>query len=174
MPRMLTSPRPFTRRPIPACGGPLAAIALTAIAIPAAASAAHLSNRIIPFTSIAGVNVRSSFKQVEHKLGKPSHVFRYKGKLNTLDYFGPGLIFSITKTKSATEYSLQATSSRYRTPNGLHVGDSVKTLKRDYHPSSCSKLGCTIEDPSDAKRSMTVIYKHGKVDGIALFEFVAH
>ena len=175
MPRMLSSPRLLTRRAGVAVGGLLAALALTATAIlPAAAGAAHLSNRIVPFTTIAGVNVHSSFREVERKLGKPSHSFKYKGKLNTLDYFGAGLIFSITRTTHASEYSLQATSSRYRTPNGLHVGDSVKTLKRDYHVSSCNKLGCTVEDPSDSDRSMTVIFKHGKIDGIALFLFVDH
>jgi hypothetical protein len=151
----------------------LSALVLAAL-LPATALAHRLSDRITPFESIAGVNIHSSFAQVEHKLGRPDSRTRSHGKLALLEYYRDGLSFGITRVRGSVSYSLIATSRRYRLPDGLHVGSAEMLVKRRLHGGTCDRIGCTYQDPHTANRSLTITWTHHHVDAIGLYLYVNH
>lgn len=146
------------------------AVALPPAAAGAAGPVAHhapIGSKIVLFKSIGGIKLGMTPKAVLRKLGKPPYAERVNGRITQLDYDG-GSFFALFAVINGRDqcYEVASFIKRLHTPEGIHPGSSLASLKHAYGSRGLKKR--------NAER-YTLLRGRPGVDGSRLTEFaVAH
>lgn len=147
------------------------AVAPTAVAQAAgpSAHAARLTNKIVLFKSIGGIKIGMTPKQVRRRLGKPSHTNR-AGVILDYEYENRQGFGTMDVTFTRTHVTNVQTFLRsQRTPQGIHIGSTVKALKRAYRGRLKHAIGgFVVSNAADSAQTQFII-GGGKVTSIAIF-----
>jgi hypothetical protein len=109
------------------------------------AHTARVGSKIVLFKSIGQVRIGMTPKQVERKLGKPSHTIRVGGKIAELEYrHGVNPVINVdflTIMKGDPANGVFGYLHGMHTSKGIHPGSTFKALKRAYGHAGLRKTG---------------------------------
>ena len=144
----------------------LAAAALTALALPASASA-----RIVPQRGIAGANLDMTKAQLADKLGQPD-----SKKTRTSDVFGKYQTWFYGKTSvdlfagSGKVFNVSTTSRAQKTSSGVGVGSTAAAVKKGVRGVRCDKSHCWVGrfDPGRKVTDFVLSKSSGRVTRVTV------
>jgi hypothetical protein len=114
----------------------VAMVALAPVAADAAGPAAHhapIGSKVVPFKSIGAIKLGMTSQAVLRKLGKPPYVRRLlNGEIYELGYDGSVFASFAMRDGRNQCYEVAGFGKRLYTPEGIHTGSSLASLKHAY------------------------------------------
>ena len=162
---------------VSACGCAAAGAATTEASAAAGPARARPTSRIILNTSIGGIGLGATPRQIERRLGRPGQTIHVAHRIASLTYYNYGLAFdfdTLQPTDPADDVAALGPPGapagvRYRTSKGVHVGSSVARVKHSYRGMRCDRYQCELYRGAPGAvgtRSTTFTFFAGKVSSI--------
>ena len=106
----------------------------------------HIGSEVVPFKSVGGIPLGITPTQLRHRLGRPRYLKRVNGRIADMSYghgtfLNPGLaVYFDTLGPRRRADGIGGYEPGMHTPKGIHVGSSLRALRRAYRHTGLHKL----------------------------------